>query len=70
MTKKHFIALADAIKTATVTFSRAHLEVLADFCSAQNWRFQRHRWFGYIRGENGPNGGEIKSTAVKKLENQ
>jgi hypothetical protein len=71
MTKKHFIALADAIKTATVQFTREHLEVLAGFCSAQNWRFNRDRWLGYIRGKNGPNGGSVPDTheslnAVKK----
>ena len=32
---------------------------LADFCAAQNPRFNRERWIGYIEGTNGPNGGKI-----------
>ena len=62
MTKKHFIALADAIKQTHVTFTSEHLDVLADFCREQNPRFDRARWLGYIRGENGPNGGKLTLT--------
>ena len=60
MSKKHFIALADHIKTSTAPFTTEHLEVLAGFCKSQNGRFNRERWLGYIRGENGPNGGKVK----------
>jgi hypothetical protein len=65
MTKKTFIALADALRehnrtlgTDDVAFDGSHLDALADFCAAQNPRFNRERWLGYIAGECGPNGGK------------
>jgi hypothetical protein len=68
MTKKHFIALADKVKYANryVTndgnsvFGPMALKFLADFCEDQNNSFKRERWFDYIRGDCGPNGGNIK----------
>jgi len=64
MTKKHFIALADAIREHNKTsgcagtmFNVYHLRVLADFCAEQNKNFKPNRWIGYVRGECGPNGG-------------
>ena len=66
MTKKHFIALADFIKHVYVgdstqkLFKESHLEVLASFCAYQNPRFNRARWLGYIKGENGPHGGRVR----------
>ena len=73
MTKKHFIALADTIRTynrgagrksppmgSPVVFTHTQLLALADFCQSQNPRFNRARWLGYVRGENGPNGGKVK----------
>lgn len=69
MTKKHFIALADALKTANLPFQQVgvvpglepfgpyQLEILADFCEQQNPRFNRERWISYINGECGPSGG-------------
>jgi hypothetical protein len=55
MSKKHFIALADAIKnsTALITLTQVQIEALADFCQAQNSNFNRERWLGYIAGKNG-----------------
>ncbi len=69
MTKKHFIALADAIrefnqytlegsKTAN-HFDTQQISVLADFCRSSNPNFNRERWLSYIAGECGPNGGTI-----------
>ena len=58
MTKKDFIALADHLKTAHVSFTAEHLDVLAGFCESQNPRFMREQWLGYIRGECGPSGGK------------
>ena len=58
MTKKHFIELADCIRTANVTFTSAHLKVLASFCRSQNGRFLEDRWLSYIAGKCGPNGGD------------
>jgi hypothetical protein len=81
MSKKDFIAMADAIRTANQRskrangsftpehFSPANVAVLADFCQSQNPAFKRERWLGYIRGENGKNGGSIK-TAPQKLPTQ
>jgi len=68
MTKKHFIALADAVKAHNASggmkgdrpFTPDHLNTLARFCNAQNPSFKFSRWIGYVRGENGPNGGKIK----------
>lgn len=70
MSKKDFIALADVIRrTFTLntpedykTTGEVPREVaaLADFCAGQNYRFNRSRWYGYIYGLNGPNGGAIK----------
>jgi hypothetical protein len=65
MTKRHFIALADAIRKHNANeagrladdFTDVQLQVLADFCASQNKNFMPNRWIGYIRGECGPNGG-------------
>jgi hypothetical protein len=67
MTKKHFIALADAIREfqyshsaeADIQYEEIHLNHLADFCQAQNPQFNRERWLGYIAGTNGKNGGKL-----------
>jgi hypothetical protein len=66
MSKKDFIALADAIREHNriyigSEFSAGQLYTLADFCQSQNSNFKRDRWLGYIVGECGPNGGAIKS---------
>ena len=65
MTKKHFIALADAIKNHNYwngeqQFTFAHLATLADFCYAQNSQFKPQLWLDYIAGEVGPNGSTPK----------
>lgn len=66
MSKKHFIALANAIRDNNRTaeqssrytvFTTTQLNVLAAFCEQQNNRFNRQRWLDYIAGECGPNGG-------------
>ncbi len=59
MNKKHFIALADLIKARPHCFSGLAVESLADYCQDQNPRFDRWKWLGYVRGQNGPNGGAI-----------
>ena len=73
MTKKNFIALADAIRkhqnhadpdtcmTGWTTLTSDQIEMLADFCAAQNAQFNRERWLGYIAGSNGNNGGVRKA---------
>jgi hypothetical protein len=71
MSKKDFIALADAIREHNAVlerygkgkftpFSPDQINTLADFCRSQNARFMRERWLGYISGENGKNGGAIR----------
>lgn len=69
MTKKHFIALADAVKSMPVRPMRINgvdvpailfqdvVDYLADFCERENRTFNRQRWFDYIEGLCGPNGG-------------
>lgn len=48
MNKKHFIALADAIRDSPVEFTPEHLKVLADFCQASNIRFDRDKWLLHV----------------------
>lgn len=76
MTKKHFIALADAIREAKPKESRYYStaeylsalqawedtrDMVAQFCQRQNGQFNRGRWLSYIAGECGPSGGEVKA---------
>jgi hypothetical protein len=60
MSKKHFIALADWLRTAPIEFNQGQINYLADFCQSQNGQFKRERWLGYIAGECGQNGGRVK----------
>ena len=60
MSKKDLIYLADCIKADREHFSDIALDVLIGFCKTTNPRFMEDRWLGYIRGENGPNGGKVK----------
>lgn len=62
MTKKHFIALADAIREfnsnpENIPIDGTVIVMLMDFCQSQNPCFNRLRWLGYIAGTCGPNGG-------------
>lgn len=71
MTKKHFIALADAIRdyqansfaggitVSPLQFTHTQLIRLADFCQSQNSNFDREKWLDYIAGKCGSNGGKI-----------
>ena len=69
MTKKHFIALADALRNRQIEQYRRYsqsplylmlverehnttIEALADFCTAQNPRFDRQRWLDYVNRPN------------------
>lgn len=71
MTKRHFIAMADAIRehnrvcnrtTAGMyqAFTNGQIAALADFCQSQNSMFNRERWLDYIAGKCGKNGGKVK----------
>ena len=71
MSKQDFIALADEINDHNRTakqlperytpFTPDQLKTLAHFCAKQNSRFMRERWFAYIAGECGPNGGKVRA---------
>jgi len=65
MSKKHFIAMADALRSIEpvniderVQWLKS-IEALADFCAEQNPLFNRERWIGYIKGLNGAGGGAL-----------
>lgn len=65
MTKKHFIALADVIKSHNYhdkgyEFNATQIDILADFCQSANSNFKRDRWINYINGTCGKNGGKVK----------
>lgn len=64
MSKKDFIALADAIRSYNKKhesqFDVEQIRVLANFCKMQNSRFLAERWLSYIAGECGPSGGAVR----------
>jgi hypothetical protein len=61
MSKKDFVALADALSPAYKAgeVSEAALGAIAGFCFRQNQAFMPKRWHDYLDGKCGPNGGEI-----------
>lgn len=63
MTKKNFIALADAIRAHNATLpanaQNVPISILADFCATQNPNFDRQRWLDYIAGNCGASGGKV-----------
>ena len=68
MSKKDFIALADAIRwhneyagesNTRTAFTPDQLKTLAEFCRGQNYNFMEGRWLDYIAGKCGKNGGKI-----------
>ena len=65
MTKKHFIALADALRPCFNSGNlppEARLAIML-FCRSQNPRFNSDRWHDYLRGLCGPSGGKVKRPA-------
>lgn len=58
MSKKHFISIGRAIRE-NGTFTESQLETLSEEFKRINPRFNRSRWIGFIKGENGPNGGTL-----------
>lgn len=49
ITRKHFIAIADAIKTITDPATKTNLaKLIGDVMAAQNPRFDWSRWNGHI----------------------
>jgi len=55
MTKKHFISLADFIRSYQCSdnpkLQPAQIEMLASFCRQHNPNFNRERWLDYIAGK-------------------
>lgn len=62
MTRKEFVALADAIRKHNAVDTHIHgghvcrftddeLNTLADFCQSMNQNFDRKRWMDYIKAE-------------------
>lgn len=77
MSKRDFIALADAIRDhgteidphsfvriTDTPLTKDQIDMLADFCARQNPMFNRSRWLDYIAGKCGPNGGAVKKGKV------
>ena len=69
MSKKHFIALADALRAEKPASHwdpnkrvqwELDVKAIADVCCSSNPRFKRERWLAYVNGECGPNGGCCK----------
>lgn len=62
MSKKHFIALADALREdyKDGRIPDAVLCSLIGFMRSQNSAFMSERWLSYLKGDCGPNGGAIK----------
>jgi hypothetical protein len=74
MTKKHFIAMADAIRFHNrrseqsggmygEPFTVSQIASLAQFCKSGNPHFNSAHWLDYIAGKCGPSGGKITRDA-------
>jgi hypothetical protein len=65
MSKKDFIALADALRGMDVTghLTPEVINALCAFMRHQNPRFMEVRWREYLAGKCGPNGGKVKAIA-------
>lgn len=57
MTKKRFIALADALRGLIIP--EPVLDAIVAFCHSQHPDFNEQRWLDYLAGKCGPNGGTI-----------
>lgn len=67
MSKKHFIALADALRetkpeggTEKAVQWQKDVDAIIGFCKSQNSQFDATIFRGYLNGECGPSGGKIK----------
>jgi hypothetical protein len=66
MSKKDFIALADALNESRPMFDAVRTKqwaqdvgTIRQVCAKANPQFNSERWLGYIAGTNGPSGGKI-----------
>lgn len=64
MTQKHFIALADHIRTHRTDWPPYAILSLADHLAREFPAFNRGRWIDYIDGKCGPNGVAIHTAAA------
>lgn len=60
MSKKDFIALADALRPLGNRIDGDIKNALCRFMRSQNQNFKEDRWLNYLAGECGPSGGRIK----------
>lgn len=70
MTKKDFIALADALRPVLAGSLPSHkdapmIDALVSFMRGQNPKFNEARWRAYLAGTGGSSGGKIPTKAVK-----
>jgi hypothetical protein len=64
--KKDYVALGDHIRMHNKIappenqFNDTHINSLADHMKSQNSAFMKDRWVGYVKCQNGKNGGDVK----------
>ena len=81
MSKKDFIALADALRPVlegpvmvhetgkpVKTIQGELVNALCAFMRGQNAQFKEGRWRAYLAGECGPSGGDLRKTPRKAVE--
>lgn len=71
MSKKDFVALADALRPVMEHLGPDDYEMVTDalcaFMRGQNPNFMESRWRSYLKGECGPNGGKVKKASVSSI---
>ena len=76
MSKRDFIALADALRAEKPgdnwnpnkkTQWELDVKAIANVCAASNPRFKQERWMSYIAGECGKNGGRLATEPRQRV---
>lgn len=71
MSKKDFIALADALRPVLDgVYTNRDIRILDALCAfmrGQNPNFMESRWRDYLAGECGPSGGKVKKASVSSI---
>jgi len=60
MSKKNFIALADALRPVKDQITPEVMRAIIEFCRSQNYNFKAGLFEEYLNGRCGPCGGKIK----------
>lgn len=60
MSRKDFVALADALRYVKADLSENVLNALCYFCKGQNYAFKEGLFRAYLNGECGSRGGSLK----------